>query len=93
MTLYDRIGGEYDRYRNEIGARDLLSLVEAMGDGLHDRRGRFHAYPVNAQRFHVAAFPASKREAPHFGGPKRGRIAPRVLAFGPIVGLEARLGR
>ncbi|MFP4063397.1 MAG: class I SAM-dependent DNA methyltransferase [Halochromatium sp.] len=35
MTIYDRIGGEYDRYRTEIGARDLLAVVEAMGDSLH----------------------------------------------------------
>ena len=55
--------------------------------------GIYHAYPVNDQRFHVRAFPASKWGAPHFGWPKRGHIGARICAFGPIVGLEARLGR
>lgn len=35
MTIYNRIADEYDRHRREIGARDLLSLVEAMGKGLN----------------------------------------------------------
>jgi len=34
MSLYNRIADDYDTYRSAIGARDLLSLVEAMGDGL-----------------------------------------------------------
>lgn len=34
MSIYDRIADDYDTYRSAIGARDLLSLVEAMGDGL-----------------------------------------------------------
>jgi SAM-dependent methyltransferase len=35
MSIYDRIADEYDTHRHEIGARDLLSLAEAMGKGLN----------------------------------------------------------
>ncbi|MCF7996349.1 MAG: class I SAM-dependent methyltransferase [Chromatiaceae bacterium] len=35
MTIYDRIANEYDTHRREIGARELLSLLEAMGQGLN----------------------------------------------------------
>jgi SAM-dependent methyltransferase len=34
MTIYDRIADDYDTYRSEIGARDVLLLVQAMGSGL-----------------------------------------------------------
>jgi len=28
MTIYDRIGSEYDNYRTEIGAEDVLSVAQ-----------------------------------------------------------------
>jgi SAM-dependent methyltransferase len=34
MSIYNSIADDYDTYRSAIGARDLMSLVEAMGDGL-----------------------------------------------------------
>lgn len=35
MNIYDKIGGEYDTHRGDIGTRDVLELVCQMGDGLH----------------------------------------------------------
>ena len=35
MSIYNSIADDYDTYRSAIGACDLLTLVETMGDGLH----------------------------------------------------------
>jgi len=59
----------------------------------HGNANKLGCLSGNTQRFHVRAFPASKWGALHFGGPKRGHIGARVYEFGPIVGLDARLGR
>ena len=35
MNVYDELGGEYDRYRSEVGAHVVLEVVHEMGEGLH----------------------------------------------------------
>jgi SAM-dependent methyltransferase len=37
MTIYERIGSNYDDYRNAIGAQDVLSVLQEMGDPLRLR--------------------------------------------------------
>lgn len=35
MTVYDKIGAEYDTLRSTVGAHDVLELVQELGDHLH----------------------------------------------------------
>ena len=34
MSIYDRIGGDFDNYRSGVGASDVVGLVHEMGAGL-----------------------------------------------------------
>jgi SAM-dependent methyltransferase len=35
MNVYDHIGGEFDKYRSEIGLCDVLALIDEMGRDIH----------------------------------------------------------
>ena len=35
MSVYDKLGSKYDSHRSDVGARDVLGLVNEMGGSLN----------------------------------------------------------